>query len=316
MISVIIPNYNHEQYLKQRIDSVLNQTYKDLECIILDDCSTDNSKDIIEEYRNHPKIKHIEYNVQNSGSTFKQWQKGISLAEGDYIWIAESDDWAEPDFLEKVLFKFKESTHIGLVYCNSNVLNNGVVTTTLSDVKIKILKNNKWASDYIYEGNDEIKDSLVLCCSINNASAVLFEKSILLKSNPFDLDFKYLGDWYCYLKIASISKIAYLNKPLNNYRDHSENVSKQATLGLNHLREYFLIYDWILKNISLKNKRQVMSFFDGFTIHSLALFDSDYRQKYRELWRINKKLFFHMIRFNFIVRIIPLLKRIKKTYFN
>ena len=94
MVSVIIPNYNHAPFLKERIDSVLNQTYDNFEVIILDDKSTDNSKEVIANYRGHSKISHIVYNEENSGSTFKQWQKGFSLAKGDYIWIAESDDVA------------------------------------------------------------------------------------------------------------------------------------------------------------------------------------------------------------------------------
>ena len=84
-VSVIIPNYNHAPFLKERIDSVLQQTYTDFEVIILDDCSTDNSKEIIETYRMHPKVVHIEYNVVNSGSTFKQWKKGIDLTKGEWI---------------------------------------------------------------------------------------------------------------------------------------------------------------------------------------------------------------------------------------
>ena len=98
-VSVIIPNYCHARFLNQRIDSVLNQTYSDYEVIILDDCSTDNSREIIESYRNHPKISHIVYNEKNSGSTFIQWEKGFELARGEYIWIAESDYVARSTFL-------------------------------------------------------------------------------------------------------------------------------------------------------------------------------------------------------------------------
>ncbi len=99
LVTVIVPNYNHAPYLKRRIESILNQTYQDLELIILDDCSNDNSIDIIKQYQNHKKISHIERNEKNSGSPFKQWQKGIELAKGEYIWIAESDDYADPEFL-------------------------------------------------------------------------------------------------------------------------------------------------------------------------------------------------------------------------
>ncbi|MDR1783951.1 MAG: glycosyltransferase, partial [Dysgonamonadaceae bacterium] len=98
-VSVILPNYNHARFLEQRIQSIVDQTFQEFELIILDDCSTDDSRGIIENYRDNPKVSQIIYNEQNSGSTFKQWIKGINAAKGEYIWLAESDDWAENDFL-------------------------------------------------------------------------------------------------------------------------------------------------------------------------------------------------------------------------
>lgn len=103
LVSVIIPNYNHAAYLRQRIDSVLSQSFDDFELILLDDCSTDNSREVLESYWQHPKLSHLIYNETNSGSVFRQWQKGIDLAKGEFIWIAESDDYAHPQFLEKLL---------------------------------------------------------------------------------------------------------------------------------------------------------------------------------------------------------------------
>ncbi len=99
-VSVIVPNYNHESFLQQRIDSILNQTYQDFELILLDDASSDASISIIENYRYEEKVSEIVLNTVNSGSPFKQWIKGIKLAKGEFIWIAESDDFAEPTFLE------------------------------------------------------------------------------------------------------------------------------------------------------------------------------------------------------------------------
>ena len=120
LVSVIVPNYNHAPYLRQRLDSIFNQTFKDFEVIILDDCSTDNSKEIIEEYRNRPQVSHIEYNEINSGSPFKQWAKGFELAQGEYIWIAESDDWAEPNFLETLVSFLNSNNEIALAFSASN----------------------------------------------------------------------------------------------------------------------------------------------------------------------------------------------------
>jgi glycosyltransferase involved in cell wall biosynthesis len=310
-ISVIIPNYNHGRYLKQRIDSVLNQTFNSLECIILDDSSSDNSKQIIEQYRNHPKVSQIIYNAQNSGSPFKQWQRGIKLAKNDFIWIAESDDWAEPEFLMEAFSRFQEDKELGLVYCNSNMFVDGILTTTLSDVKTGILKNNKWESDYSNDGKSEIADTLSLFCAINNASAVLFKREVLSEASPFDLELKYLGDWYCYLKVASISRISYINKVLNNYRDHSSNVSKVATVNFNHLAEYFYIYDWIFRNTTVKKEKEVLSYFYGFTKHRISILDRVLLRHYLSLYKINRSLFFNMIKFNIRLPIISLLKETK-----
>ena len=121
-VSVIIPNYDHAAYLKIRIDSVLNQTYKDFEVIILDDCSADNSKDIIESYRSNKNVSHIVYNETNSGSTFKQWQKGIGLAKGKYIWIAESDDMSAAIFLETAVGAMEQVQNAALFFCQSNCI--------------------------------------------------------------------------------------------------------------------------------------------------------------------------------------------------
>ena len=103
-ISIIIPNYNHAKYLPQRLESVYNQTYQDFEVILLDDCSNDDSVTILNTYAKHLKTSHVVFNDKNSGNTFTQWAKGIALAKGDFIWIAESDDVADLSFLEISLF--------------------------------------------------------------------------------------------------------------------------------------------------------------------------------------------------------------------
>ena len=92
LVSVIVPNYNYARYMDERMQSILNQTYQNFEIIILDDCSTDNSRKVIEKYRGNPHVVAIVYNKENSGSTFKQWNKGFSIAKGELIWIAEADD--------------------------------------------------------------------------------------------------------------------------------------------------------------------------------------------------------------------------------
>lgn len=104
LVSIIIPNYNHARFLDERMQSVLGQTYQNFEVIILDDRSTDNSREVIEKYRSNPKVRKILFNDTNSGSPFRQWKKGMELASGEIVWIAESDDHCEDTFLEKLGF--------------------------------------------------------------------------------------------------------------------------------------------------------------------------------------------------------------------
>ena len=109
LVSVIIPNYNHAKFLKERIESVLNQTYKNFEIIILDDKSTDDSVGIIKQYADNNYVKHILINEKNSGSPFRQWLKGFELAKGELIWIAESDDSCENSFLYTLVSEFRQN---------------------------------------------------------------------------------------------------------------------------------------------------------------------------------------------------------------
>ena len=129
LISVIIPNYNHSKYLEQRLESVFNQTYTNFEVILLDDCSTDASREILSRFIKNAKVTHCVFNTKNTGNTFKQWAKGIALAKGDFIWIAESDDFAAPTFIERMIQPLIEDEEVVLSYCQSNRVNElGVIT--------------------------------------------------------------------------------------------------------------------------------------------------------------------------------------------
>ena len=270
-VSVIVPNYNHALYLKQRIDSILNQTYQDFELILLDDCSTDNSREILSEYRKHPKVSYCVFNEENSGSTFRQWNKGIELAKGEYIWIAESDDWAEPKLIETLFTLLNSSKNIGLAYCNTAIHKDIVSINDFAKEKYKKFGLDIWYKDYVIDGKDEIERILMRDCTINNASAVLFRRTYLLQTIPQLFNFRFSGDWFCYLQIASNSDIAYSSKILNNYRDHSGNVSKNA--GYDYLIELFYIYNWLRIHRVIKNQIKLKLAFNSYIsdIYSMGL---------------------------------------------
>ena len=178
-VSVIVPNYNHAQFLEQRVNSLLSQTYIDFEIIIVDDASSDESIAILEAYRYHPKVSLLLVNDTNSGSPFKQWKKGIEHASGEFIWIAESDDYCSSEFLEECMKVIGDDPAIGLVYTQSvDVDVNGEEIGDRLQYTDQF-KPNIWKENFSMQGNDFIRNYLSHKNVIPNASAVLFSCNFL-----------------------------------------------------------------------------------------------------------------------------------------
>ncbi len=261
--SVIIPNYNHADFLKERIDSVLTQTYSPAEVIILDDCSADKSREIIDGYKSEAGVKHIIYNTENSGSPFKQWKKGILLASEDWIWIAESDDIADKLFLETADKAIQQNPGTGIFYCDSGCRPEGNIPERykfFAALKNKFFKTNKWSTDYSIKGEDEINQNLKFICTINNTSAAIFRKDLLLSIlNKLDT-FIYHGDWYCQLAVASHTNIYYSAIPMNTFRVH-ENSFLRHTKATQSKLECFRILDFLYKQDYVNAKSELVDFF-------------------------------------------------------
>jgi glycosyltransferase involved in cell wall biosynthesis len=216
-VSVIVPNYNHAQFLAKRLESVFNQTYSDFEVILLDDCSTDLSKSILKKYAKHEKVSKLILNSKNSGSPFKQWKKGIKDAKGKFVWIAESDDWAEADFLETMVPLLERGN--GLVYCRSDEVDEHDRKTS-DFFWADGLDGKRWKTDFNGNGLEEINKYLLYRCTIPNASACLFRKDIAPLNSGFDR-MRYCGDWLFWIKLLEGSSLAYSHKVLNHFRHHA-----------------------------------------------------------------------------------------------
>ena len=222
LVSVIIPNYNHAKYLPARIESVLNQTWKNIEVFILDDCSPDNSREVIDEYAGLDNRIKVVYNQANSGSTFKQWNKGIGLARGKYIWIAESDDAAEDSFLSVLVSELEKDEEVVLAYCDSfdmdeNNVVNGTITKYLTDL------DPMWSQNFVAAGRPLIQRFMSFRNVIPNASAVVFRASTAAAAGPADESYRLFGDVIYWAKIISVGKIAYVSHALNYFRTHQNN---------------------------------------------------------------------------------------------
>lgn len=116
-VSIIIPCYNQEKYISDAIDSALNQTYKNVEIVIINDASTDNSRQIISEFAQ--KYKNIIFlnNEKNKGVVYSR-NTAIEASSGSYILPLDGDDKIEPTYIEKAIKILKNNSNIGMVYCN------------------------------------------------------------------------------------------------------------------------------------------------------------------------------------------------------
>ena len=253
-VSVVIPNYNYEKFFLTRLYSILAQTEKIYELIILDDCSKDNSRKLIDKiverispYMNVQKV----YNETNSGCAFKQWKKGFQLAKGDYVWIAEADDCCDKRLLENLIRPIKQNSQIYISYADTAFINawDKIILPTIKP-EIDIMKTNHWDNDFVDKGIEEIEKYTFLNCIIANVS------SCIIKRDNYDdifekiIDYKQAGDWLFYVSVMKKGYIAYCNKPLNYYRLHGNNVTS-VTKKQKHFDEIVRIHNEIRKMIKM-----------------------------------------------------------------
>lgn len=277
LVSVIIPSYNHEKFLKERIDSVLNQTFQDFELIILDDLSPDNSREIIESYRAHPKVSQIIYNEKNSGSTFFQWNKAVlSLVKGEFIWIAESDDVADPKFLEALVPMLQQNSEVVLAYSQSAKMDSeGKITGSWSEWTQDLVEGNYFNDSFQMNGQEYIEKFLIHKNTIPNASAVLFRRKTYAEIGGAVVDMKTNGDWDLWLKFLLLGDVYFHNQMLNKFRYHSTSVIARATNNKNS--KFFRKNKLVKQSIELRN-----SFTNSFSnrgISNVNLYNLNNRYK-------------------------------------
>lgn len=265
-ISVIIPNYNHAKYLDQRIQSVLSQTYTNFEIIILDDCSPDNgaSKAVIEKYRENSHVSHIVFNENNSGSTFLQWHKGINMAKGDYIWIAESDDYCDTTLLEKLVDQIKSDKDCCIAYVHTQFVNaNGEIIGRVEKARQGKVDNK------VVKGVDFVRKYMCIGNPICNASSAIFKKSIAQKIDKGYMNYKGGGDRLFWIEIAEKGNVHIVKEILNYCRRHDMNVTSKRVLDGTNLLEAKRTYDYLIEKKYLSAMRSFIV--KGYYLHLISI---------------------------------------------
>ena len=253
LVSVIVPNYCHAPYLKERIDCILNQTFRNFELILLDDCSKDNSREILLSYKDHPLVSHVVLNEQNTGNTFLQWEKGVALAKGKYIWIAESDDYADESFLDTMMAVFSIHPDCVMVRSGSYLTNqNGRILLKDWDV---------WKEDeavHYYKGEDYIRHNMLHFNYVYNASMVVFRKDVFQKIDKSYQQLRYTGDWQCWIEFLEHGPICEYRRKLNYFRQHLNKVSARSNSTNKGIIDQVKVLAYTLDHFKLSAFRRIM----------------------------------------------------------
>jgi glycosyltransferase involved in cell wall biosynthesis len=245
-VSVVVPNYNYAAYLAARLTSIFSQNHPVEEIIVLDDNSTDDSVEVVshlgEEWgRRITLIK----NRENSGSVFAQWRRGAELARGEYVWIAEADDSADPAFLRRILDGMAADPEVVLGFSDSRSVDaDGVCLSEDSKAwYAKCGAGSLMASD-VFDGADFVRQYLSSRNVILNVSGAVWRTDALLAAlrarGETVEKLQLAGDWLLYVQalVQPGARIFYEASPLNVHRRHRASVTRRVDpkLHLNEIR--------------------------------------------------------------------------------
>ena len=229
-VSVIVPNYNYARYIEARLESCVRQSVPVYELIVLDDLSPDDSVARIERFLSTCQVPAtLTVNTVNSGSVFRQWLRGVEMARGDYVWIAEADDLADSDLLASLLPAFADPDVV-MSYCESRQIDGegALLADNYLDYVAEI-DADRWKAAYVVSGTEEIGKALYLKNTIPNASAVLFRRDALLamlrEHGDEVMSYRNAGDWVAYIRLLERGSIAFCPRAMNAHRRHQGSVT-------------------------------------------------------------------------------------------
>lgn len=245
-VSVVVPNYNYESYLPERLDSIAAQTFQDFEVILLDDASPDGSVSLLEDFAARRPGTQVVVNQKNSGSPFIQWIKGMDLAQSDLVWLAEADDRCRPEFLQTLLPIF-DDRNIRIASCASQPITaGGEVIGDYRPLYLDRITHGRWDHDYVATDHEEANAGLGIANSIPNASAVMFRK--FLPDPEFArqvTEMRLCGDWYFYVRAMRGGFVGFSAKLLNDHRRHGNTVTHKLEGSLRYFNELATVREYL-----------------------------------------------------------------------
>jgi glycosyltransferase involved in cell wall biosynthesis len=192
LVSIIVASYNHAEYLQQRMDSLINQTYPEIEILVIDDCSSDNSLEVLRKYESHPKVKLI--SLEKNGGLVAVNNQGVEISTGEFIIFANCDDSCDPEMVDKLVKAIHEYPSAGISFCRSLLIDaSGRVLGNDFDIRESRFRK-KCGKDVLID-KKEMSHFLLHSCVMPNLSNILFRRKCYAESGGFSSKFRVCLDW-------------------------------------------------------------------------------------------------------------------------
>ncbi|MBT8574536.1 glycosyltransferase [Polynucleobacter paneuropaeus] len=237
LVTAIVASYNHSRFLPSRIESLLKQTYSDIEVLVIDDYSSDSSPEILKSYLGQKNYQLV-LREQNGGWV-KVSNQGFELSRGEYILFANCDDDCDTLMVDSLVDALEAHPKAAVAFCRSLMVDE-VGKELGDDFQIREDSFRRHCAQDNYIDGKLMSRFLMHSCVIPNLSAALIRKSCLNEVGLFSSEYKACSDWDLFFRIAKNYDFAYVAQPLNFFRQHGKTI-RSATKGRITYDEFFSV---------------------------------------------------------------------------
>jgi glycosyltransferase involved in cell wall biosynthesis len=235
LVSIIVASYNHAEFLTRRMDSLINQTYQNIEIIVIDDCSPDNSVEVLQRYAAHPKVRLVLR--EKNGGWVAVSNHGVEMAKGEFVIFANCDDACDSRMIERLVRAMHAHPTAGITFCRSLLVDeHDEVMGNDFDIRESSFRS-RCAENTLLSGA-EMARFLMHSCVIPNLSAALFRKECFATVGNLSSAYRVCCDWDLFFRVVSRYDVAYVAEPLNYFRQHKTTI-RSATKERVVYEEYF-----------------------------------------------------------------------------
>jgi glycosyltransferase involved in cell wall biosynthesis len=214
-VSFVVPTYNYGRFVAQAIESLLGQTFRELEVIVIDDASVDDTQTVLERYRTDPRVRLVRH-TENSGH-IRTYNEGLSIARGEFMGLLSADDLClHPEAVARQVAMFDSDPEVGFVYA----------AMALVDESGTVLSVRRpWPEDQVRDGLTEFGH--LVFHNYVPASGPLVRRSCHEEVGYYDARLPHAGDWDLWLRLTTRYRVGYVAEALYGYRLHGVNMHHQ-----------------------------------------------------------------------------------------